>query len=624
MRNSTFFRTISQLFTIDRGSAAGYIPTTMIKRSRIVLLVISVLVIGGIAYGATRPEKPAVAVTARVEKGVLVQTVEVTGTAQTVNDVDLAFDVSGTVDTVSVAVGETVVAGQTLASVNASDLSASASQASDSVVRAQAELAARLAGVSSEEISVATADVAVARAALSAAESDASQVGAVQDSAVASAEQGLAQARTDASRALSSSREDLAESARSAVAEIRRALSEADTVLGIENNLYNQTFEDVLGNEGMQTVTDANAAFALAARSRDAAEAAFLAMDASSDVSVVSAVLLVDRAYRDSADALLQTARVLDATVSDSVDLSVDDTKAFKATIATALASLIADGTALTNASQAFADAQAALTDDVAAAANALAAETALRNRAVASASTAVTSRSADLARAEAALASLVASPRDVDVAALRASVDAAQAELEGALARLQKTRIVAPIDGIVTVVEIDPGEFASAGQAAITVLSSGTEYEVAMDVPESDVPKMTVGDAAEITFDAFGDARTFQGSLVKIDPAQKLIEGVVYYAATVSLASGQDLSLVRPGMSSNVSVRTAELADAIFVPSRSVLVRDGAKYVRVQAADGTIEERSVRAGLYADGGKTQILSGLEEGETVIVSLSKS
>ena len=75
--------------------------------------------------------------------------------------------------------------------------------------------------------------------------------------------------------------------------------------------------------------------------------------------------------------------------------------------------------------------------------------------------------------------------------------------------------------------------------------------------------------------------------------------------------------------MSSNVTVRTAEYADALSVPSRSVLVRDGSKYVRLQAADGSIEERAVQAGLHADGGRTQILSGLEEGETVVVSLSK-
>jgi macrolide-specific efflux system membrane fusion protein len=326
-------------------------------------------------------------------------------------------------------------------------------------------------------------------------------------------------------------------------------------------------------------------------------------------------------AYADVSATLLDTARVLDATASDSEDLSVDAILSFKATISASLASLISDGTALTNASQALDGAEAALTDDVASAENALASIEAGNARDDAASAFGVASRSADLARAEAALASLVASPRDVDVAALRASVAAAQADQAGASARLRKTQIVAPIDGIVTAIALDAGESAVAGQTAVTVLSSGTQFQVSMDVPESDVSKIHAGDSASVTFDALGDARAFEGTVAKIDPAQKLIEGVVFYEATVLLASGQDLSLVRPGMSSNVTVRAAEFTDALSVPSRSVLVRDGSKYVRLQAADGTIEEREVQAGLHADGGRTQILSGLEEGETVVVSL---
>lgn len=594
----------------------------MIKRSRVFLGLFLALAAGGIVYAVTRPAPVPVAVTTRVILGDLAQTVEVTGTVETVDSVDLAFNASGTIDSIAVAVGDTVVAGETLASLNADDLSAAVAQARDSVVRAQAELDARLAGVSVEEIAVAQADVAVAQAALSAAESDASQTTAVQAAAVASAAQDLAQTRTDAARTFSSSREDLVESARATVAEVRHALSEADTVLGIENNLYNQTFEDMLGNEGSQTLSEATAAFEVAALSRDVAEAAFLAMDSASDASVASVVALVEQSYRDASEALLQTARVLDATVSDSADLSIDDTKAYKAAIASALSSLISDGTALANAKQSFADAQAALVDDVAKSINALATATVSRSRAEATAASAIASRSADLARANAALASLVVAPRNVDVAALRASVDAAQADVAGAVARLQKTQIVAPIDGVVTAIALDAGEGASAGQSVITVLSSGTAYEIAMDVPESDVSKLAVGAASSVALDALGDARVFQGTLASIDPAQKLIEGVVYYAAKVTLAAGQDLSLVRPGMSSTVTVRAAERADALFVPSRSVLVKDGAKYVRIQSADGTIEERAVTAGLHADGGKTEILSGLSEGETVVVSLA--
>lgn len=596
----------------------------MIKKSRVFLLLAIVSVAVAIGYAVTRPDDAPTAVTAQVALGSIAQTVEVTGAVETVNNVDLAFNASGTVSALLVSVGDTVTAGETVATLEASDLAAAVAQAREGVVRARAELDARLAGVTVEQTAVGEADVAVAKAALETAEADVIQVRAVQDASVASATQALAQAASDAARAHASAREDLVESIRSAVAEVRHALSDADTVLGIENVLFNQDFKYLLGNQGIQTMTAATNSFRAAIETRNSAESAFSSADAQSDDSVTLVAGLVATAYADASQALLDTLAVLDATASNSDELSLSDITAFKSSVSSSLSALIADGTSLTNASQALEEAVAGLTDDVAAAENALAAAVASRDRAEASAESAVASRSADLARAQASLASLIVAPRSVDVASLRASVGAAEAEHSAALARLQKTQIIAPIDGVVTDIAFDPGESASAGVTAITVLSSGTAYEVTMDIPESDVSKISVGNAAEITFDALGDARTFEGTVAKIDPAQKLIEGVVYYEAKVSLVAGQDLSLVRPGMSSNVSVRTAELADAIFVPSRSVLVRDGAKYVRVQAADGTIEERSVRAGLYADGGKTQILSGLEEGETVVVSLSKS
>ena len=594
----------------------------MIKRSRLVFLVVFLLVAAGIGYSVTRPAPVPVAVTARVEKGALAQTVEVTGTVETINDVDLAFNASGTVNSVAVAIGDTVVTGETLASLNADDLSAAVSQARDSVVRAQAELDAKLAGVSSEEIAVAQADVAVAQAALSAAQSDESQTRAVQAAAVTSAEQSLAQAKTDTARTLSSSREDLVESARSTVAEVRHALADADTVLGIENTLYNQTFEDMLGNEGSQTVLDATNAFVAAARSRDTAESAFLAMDDSSDASVTSAVALVEQSYRDASETLLQTARVLDATVSDSTDLSLDDTKAYKATIASSLSALISDGTALTNAKQSFADAEAAVTDDVASYANALATAVAARDRAAATASSAVASRTADLARANAALANVVVAPRDVDVASLRASISAAQADLAGAVARLQKTQIVAPIDGIVTAIAVDLGESASAGQTAITILSSGQQFEIAMNIPEADVSKASVGTVARFTFDAFGEDRILNGAVSRVDPAQKLIDGVVVYEAKVSVDSNQDLTGIKPGMTANVTLETATREGVLLVPSRAIFQKNGTKFVRLPTAvAGTYEEREVTTGLRGDGGRVEILSGLGEGETIVLTI---
>ncbi|NBS41829.1 efflux RND transporter periplasmic adaptor subunit [bacterium] len=216
----------------------------------------------------------------------------------------------------------------------------------------------------------------------------------------------------------------------------------------------------------------------------------------------------------------------------------------------------------------------------------------------------------------------MVAVPRSEDLAPLEAAVRSAESDADAARARLSKTLVVSPIDGIVTAVAFDVGESASASATAVTVLSTGSDYEIAMDVPEADVAKAGVGATASVTFDALGDDRVFQGTLVSVDPAQKIIEGVVFYEAKVLLAENADLVSVKPGMSANVTVQTASRTAALYVPSRAVLTdADGSKYVRVPTGDVGYLQRAVVVGLRADDGLVEIVSGVEEGDVVIISL---
>lgn len=596
----------------------------MTKRGKIIWAALGLLLVAAVGWAAFGSGSPvAVTTTDTVKRADLVQTVEITGDVQSVDEVDLAFDRSGTVEAVLARVGDAVRAGDVLAVLDADELEAAYAQAVGRVEEAEANLALKRAGVSVEERAVSEADVLVAEAALAAARSDAEHVASVADADVASAESDLAATTDGTADDLAQAQEDLVESLRSVVSEARSALSDADTVLGVENTLYNQAFDDVLSNTDAQALIAASNAFEIAAASRDAAEDALLAMDESAFASVNAVADAAKQAYEDAYETLLQTSRVLDATSADSSDFSLDDLDALKATISAATSSLVTDGGALTNARQAYADALRATVDDVRDAENAVASAKAARERDVAKAAAAVASREADLARAEAALSNATATPRAVDLASYEAAVTQAEADALSALARLRDTQVIAPIDGILTAVDVDPGESVTAGTGVVTVLSAGLDFEIALDIPESDVAKTREGQAADVTFDAFGDDLVFGGTLFSIDPAQKLIEGVVFYEAKVLLDPDQDLSAVKPGMSADVTVVTGERTGVLTVPSRAVLERDGQKYVRVPSGDA-YEERAVTVGLRADGGTIEITSGLSEGETVIVSIRPS
>ncbi|MEK7105247.1 MAG: efflux RND transporter periplasmic adaptor subunit [Patescibacteria group bacterium] len=593
----------------------------MSKRRRnifIILGVLAVFVIGFfvMASGAPKP----VITTDTVKRGDLVQTVEVTGEVKSIDEVSLAFNTSGVVASLPVKVGQAVVVGQVLASLKADDLAAAYARAIAVVSEAKARLQLQESGLSSEDRAAEEAPVAIAEAALRAAESARVSTDVVSAANVATVEANIAQTKTRVADDVVAARQNEVEVIRSLVAELRQALSEADTILGVENSLYNQEFRDELANEDTQLLPQAQTSFEDAAESRDEAEDAVVLMDVNSDTSISAVADLAYAGYQDVYATLILTSRVLDATSGNSADLSFDTLNTFKATISAASSSLVSAGSSLVSARQAKTDADRAVTDDVADAERALVEAEAARERDVTAAEATVVSRQADLARAEANLAAALATPRDVDLASYRAAVSQAQADASAALARLNNARILSPIAGTVTAVDIELGESASLGAPVITVLSSGQNYEVALDIPEADVNKIHVGQSADITFDAFGDDLVFAGSVSSIDLAEKVIEGVVFYAAKVMITADQDLSQVKPGMSATVTVKTSERTGVLYVPSRAVLEKDGVKFVRVPS-DKTYIEQTVSIGLRADEGLTEIVNGLTEGQTIIVSI---
>lgn len=209
---------------------------------------------------------------------------------------------------------------------------------------------------------------------------------------------------------------------------------------------------------------------------------------------------------------------------------------------------------------------------------------------------------------------SLVAKPRDIDVAYY-------QAILDQAIANRNKAIIYAPIDGVVTKVNKKKGELINSSEAMIELLSP--HYEIKVDVPETDVVKVKVDDEATITLDALGSDVKFTGKVLTVDPASTEIQDVVYYKVKVAI-NDEGAETIKPGMTADVLIKTDNRDNVFYIPSRAVLTRTDTdeKYVRV-LKDDKIEERTVKLGLKADDGKIEILSGLSEGEQIVLRETK-
>jgi RND family efflux transporter MFP subunit len=576
-------------------------------------------------------------VTDTVRRGNLTQTVEVTGELSALKEADLSFAQSGIIESNNVEVGDFVSPGQILATLQDSGSEGDAA-------KALADLNSKKAAPTAAEIKMAEAQITIAKANKASAdvekENAEKRIPFVQISAeanVQTAETALKRAEADAAdtdtnngTGNTSVIQDYILEASRAAASVRSALSVADQILGVENTSFNDDFERELSAVNPNAVTSAKDAFKEAAAYRNQAEAAVRALTlTSSATDFVNADRFASLALTKTDEALLYTRQTLDATYGGSVGLSLSDLVSYKASIDSARSSLTSEINAYTKARTAYLN--IGTNNGQSETSATLAVETAQANLKkaeadrdqsiadayanVATASAASDARAADVLNAEANYENVTADPRSVDLAPYYALLSSANA-------RLRNSQIRAPFAGRVTAVAMSEGEAASFGSAAINVEATGKAFEIKTNIPESDISKVSVGDKAEITLDAFGDDVIFEGEVIAVNQSEKTIEGVVFYEATVVLNGTEDTSKLKSGMSTDVTITTDTRENVLFVPSRSILEKDGKKYVRVASGDSYVE-KTVTPGLRADDGFTEILSGLTEGEEIVVSIKK-
>lgn len=219
------------------------------------------------------------------------------------------------------------------------------------------------------------------------------------------------------------------------------------------------------------------------------------------------------------------------------------------------------------------------------------------------------------LISAQAQLELKEAPARSYDIDAAEAAVASARASLARAQSDLGDRSLMAPVTGTITQVNNQVGETTSPAQAVLVLLAD-SEHEVKVQVPESDIVKLQVGQKVDMTLDAFGSNQHFDGHISFIDPASTVVADVVYYEVTV-LFDAQD-DRIKPGMTANVDVETARKIQVLVVPLRAVKYDNRQAYVEILQASNALERKDVTLGLRGDDGLVEILNGLSEGERVV------
>jgi HlyD family secretion protein len=189
---------------------------------------------------------------------------------------------------------------------------------------------------------------------------------------------------------------------------------------------------------------------------------------------------------------------------------------------------------------------------------------------------------------------------------------------------QLSYTTITSPIDGVILSRDVEMGDAVSSilvlGSSATLIMTLGDTSEVYVKgkVDESDIGKVYLGQPARIKVESFKD-KTFHGKVTKIAPMGVEKDNVTTFEVRVSINNpGGEL---KANMTANAEIILEEHKNVLQIPEGALIYdKDKKTYVQVpdpSAKDGA-RKVAINAGI-SNGAKTEVLSGLKEGEQVVL-----
>lgn len=204
------------------------------------------------------------------------------------------------------------------------------------------------------------------------------------------------------------------------------------------------------------------------------------------------------------------------------------------------------------------------------------------------------------------------------ELTALKAQIEQARYRFEQEENKLNKTVLRAEMDGVVTAVEVALGDYVQPGTRLLTIGDTG-QLEVTAGVSEADSGKLKPGQKVRVTTAAQPD-REYSGTLQSVSPgavAAKTAERGSQIEVPVIVKIDGDTEGLRPGYTVDLTITALDRDSALVVPYESVVEKEGIKKVFV-VENQVARYREVTTGVDT-ALLTEILSGLSEGETVVV-----
>ena len=204
-----------------------------------------------------------------------------------------------------------------------------------------------------------------------------------------------------------------------------------------------------------------------------------------------------------------------------------------------------------------------------------------------------------------------------VEKAQALANQESTKLQIEQLKSSLDDYTVTAPIDGVITSLNVHEGDLVSLGTGSAQSLAQVdnlSTMKVKVKINEQDVVNVREGDAVTVYVDAL--ERTYDGKIAKLSRTGTIDNDTVYVTAEVEFAADE---AVRSGFSAEVTFAREQAPDAVALPVQAVSYNaDNTAYVNVRGDDGKPVQRAVSLGI-SDGEYVQITEGLSDGDVVLI-----
>ena len=186
------------------------------------------------------------------------------------------------------------------------------------------------------------------------------------------------------------------------------------------------------------------------------------------------------------------------------------------------------------------------------------------------------------------------------------------------ALEKVRKTQenyeLKAPFDGLIRKIDFQVGDNLVSDETKYVYLENPDLLKISVLLDQVDIIKVFANQKVNITFDALPH-KVFEGSIEEIDSTPVEQSGVVSYEASITVEKGENR--IFSGMTATVEIITAEKENVLLVPNLAIKSRGDRKFVEKKIGEN-IERAKIKIGI-TDGKNTEVISGLEEGDEIVM-----